>query len=138
MWFGLSIFSVSPLDPFLSKGVRFWILDWAVLFVGCWGNWLGLVWIFSLSPNDFNESCLVVWKCILVGVVDFLFGSIFLSKVDVLLVVVLLVYAFNREVLEIIDFHLGLSICKYFFWVDELFDTLVSFVDEDWSDYWLT
>ena len=133
MWFRLSIFSVSPLDAFVSKGVIFWSLDWVVLSVGCWGNWLGLVWISSLNPNDFNESCLVVWKWILVGVIAFFFGAIVLSKVNVLLVMLLLVYAFRRQLLETIGCQLG-SICRCFFWVDDSFDTLV---DEDWSDCWL-
>ena len=137
MWFGLSISRVSPLDSFVSKGVKFWILDWVVLLVGCWGNWLGLVWIFSLNPNDFKESCFVVWKWILVGVTGFLFGTIFLSKVNVLLLLLLLVYALSREVLEMIGCHLGLLIGKWFRWVDDSFDSLVSFVDEDWSDFLL-
>ena len=71
-------------------------------------------WIYVESSlmnlNDLNESCLFVWKWILVGVIDFLFGAIVLSKVNVLLVLLLMVYTLRREVLEIIDCHLGLLI----------------------------
>ena len=138
MWFRLSIFSESPLDSVVSKGARFWILVWVVFSVDFWGIWLGLFWVFSLNPNDFNESCFIIWKWILVSVIAFLFGTVVLSKVNVLLVLLLEVYAFNRKVLEIIGCHLGLSIYKCAFWVDESFDSLVSYVDVDRSDCWLT
>ena len=136
MWLGLIIFSGSRLDSVVSKGVRFWILVWVVLVVDYRGIWLGLFWIFSLNPNDFNEFCFIVWKLILVGAIAFLFGATVLSKVNVLLVVLVLVlvYAFNWEVLEIIGYHLELSICNCSFWVDESFDSLVFCDDEDRSD----
>ena len=47
---------------------------------------------------------------ILFGVIDFLFGAIFLSKVKVLLVLLLVVYAFSQELLDIVGCQLGVLI----------------------------
>ena len=110
MWFGSSVFNVVPLDSFVSNGCKSWIFVWVVLWVGCWGNKLGLVCDFSLNPNAFNESCLVVWKEILFGVVDFLFGAIVLSKINVLLGLMLVVYTLSLDVLDIVGCQVGVLI----------------------------
>ena len=122
IWLGLSIFSVSSLDSFVSKGCKSWILVWVVLWVGWWGSWLGLVWTFSWNPKYFNESCLVVWKLIFFGVIYCRFGPIVLSKVKVLLVLLLVVYFLSRDVLDIIGCHLVVRLGEWFWWMDGLID----------------
>ena len=75
----------------------------------------------------------------MVGVRVSLFGAIVLSKVNVLLGLLLWVYALRREVLAIAGCHLEYAIGEWFFLGDEVaFGSLVNFVDEDCSDGWLS
>ena len=102
---------------------------------GMWCNWVGT---FARKPKAVNESFLVVCKLRLVGVKVFLFGATVLSKANVLLGLLLWVYALRREVLVILGCYLEYEIGEWFFLEDEVsFGSLVNVVDEDCSDGWL-
>ena len=105
MWFGSIQVILSHLNSFVSKGLICCIGGWEVVSSGDWLMWFNRVATFAQNPNAVNESCLVVNTWGLVGGKIFLFGTIVLSKVNILLVLLLWVYAFMREVLDIIGWH---------------------------------
>ena len=111
---------------------------WVVLSIGSWGMWWDLVGIFAGKLNAFNEYFLVVGKWILVGVNVFFFGAIVLSKVNVLLGLLMWIYALRREVLVIVGCYLIYAIGECHFSCDDFpFGSLVKCFDEDYSDCWL-
>ena len=81
------------------------MLYWEVVSSDNWLIWFNGVATFAQNPNAVNESCLVVNTWGLVGGKIFIFGTIVLSKVNILLVLLLWVYALMREVLDIIGCH---------------------------------
>ena len=92
MWLEFNIISLSPFDSLVIVNFSIIsILIYVVLSRGCYESVGGFVGAFSLKPNDFKLSCLVVWCWVLIGVVDFLFGLIVLSKVNNLFILLLLV-----------------------------------------------
>ena len=74
----------------------------------------------------------------LIGAKVFLFRSIILSKVNIILGLLLWVYAMRREVLVIVGCNLEDTIGESFVLEDEVsFGSLVNVVDGDCSDDWL-